>query len=75
MTWQQSLQKKHLKGYEVNWLDTDIISVTSDEGVYKIIKDMVSDTYLVEYIPNFGHIESSIHLTMSGVIDYIKGRC
>ena len=26
--------------YEINWLDTDIISVTSDEGVYKIFKDI-----------------------------------
>ena len=64
--------KKHLKGYEINWLDTDIISVTSDKGVYKIIKDIVSDRYLVEYIPIFGHIETSFHFTMSGVIEYIK---
>ena len=65
--------KKQLKGYEINWLDTDIISVTADEGVYKIVKDIISDAYLVEYIPNFGHIESSFHFTMSGVIEYIKG--
>ena len=64
--------KRNLNGYEINWLDTDIISVTSDEGVYKIIKDIVNDTYLVEYISHFGHIESSFHFTMSGVIEYIK---
>ena len=35
--------KKHLKGYEANWLDTYIISVTKDEGVYNIIKDTACD--------------------------------
>lgn len=64
--------KKQLKGYELDWVDTDIISVTADEGVYKIIKDIVSDAYLVKYIPKFGHIETSFHFTSSGVIEYIK---
>ena len=31
--------KKQLKGYEINCIVTDIISVTTDEGVYNIIKD------------------------------------
>lgn len=54
-------------------IDINIISVIADEGEYKIIKDNTNDAYLVEYIPNFGCKELSIHFTMSGVIEYIKG--
>ena len=64
--------KKQLKGYEINCIDTVIISVTTDEGVYNIIKD-TRDMYLVEYIPNVGYSDISYHFSMHGAIGYIKG--
>jgi len=64
--------RKQLKGYGINSIVTEIISVTTDEGVYNIIKDIVSNTYLVEYIPNSGYTDISFHFTMSEVIEYIK---
>ena len=64
--------KEHLKGYEINCLDTVIISVTTDEAEYNIIKD-TRDMYLVEYIPNVGYSDISYHFSMYGAIDYIKG--
>ena len=59
-------------GY-VDDVHINTIYVLASEGEYKIIKDNASDTYLVEYIPNFGSKELSVHLTMSGAIEYIKG--
>ena len=66
----QSLREQ-LKGYRVNCIATYIISVTTDEGVYDILKD-TRDMYLVEYIPNVGYSDISYHFSMSGAIGYIK---
>ena len=69
----QSLRKQ-LKGYEVNCTVSYIISVTTDVGVYNIIKD-TENKYLVEYeIPDVGYIDISYHSTISKAIDYIKRR-
>ena len=64
--------RKQLKGYGISCIVTEIISVSADEGVYNIIKDIISNTYLVEYIPNHGYTDVSFHFTLSGVIEYIK---
>lgn len=70
--------KRNLNGYIVGWEDEggiyiDTIYVIAPEGVYKVTKNNANDTYFVEYISNFGSREFSIHITMSGVIEYIKG--
>ena len=64
--------KEQLKGYEFNCTVTYIISVTTDEGIYNIIKD-TRNMYLVEYIPNVGYSDITYHFSMSGAIEYIKG--
>ena len=64
--------KKQLKGYDINCIVTDIISIATDEGVYNIIKD-TGNIYLVEYIPNVGYSDITYHFSMSGAIEYIKG--
>ena len=64
--------KKQLKGYDLKCIVTDMISVTTSEGEYKIIKD-TDNLYLVEYIPNVGYRDITYHFSMSGAIDYIKG--
>ena len=64
--------RKQLKGYEFNCTDTYIISVTTDEGIYNIIKD-TGNMYLVEYIPNVGYSDITYHFSMSGAIEFVKG--
>ena len=69
--------KRNLNGciveYEVEeGIYINTISVLTQEGKYKIIKDYANDTYLVEYIPNSGRKVHSRYFTMSGVIEYIK---
>ena len=64
--------KRNLNGCIVSG-NINTISVFAKEGEYKITKGNDNDTYLVEYIPNFGSKELSVHFTMSGVIEYIKG--
>lgn len=65
--------KRNLDSYAmVDGLYINTISVLAPEGEYKITEDNANDTYLVEYIPNFGSKENSVHFTMSGVIEYIK---
>jgi len=63
--------KRNLNGCIVSG-NINTISVFAEEGEYKITKSNDNDTYLVEYIPNFGSKELSVHFTMSGVIEYIK---
>ena len=63
--------KKQLEGYDIKLIVIDIISVTTDEGVYNIIKD-TDNMYLVEYIPNVGYSDITYHFSMSRAIEYIK---
>lgn len=70
--------KRNLNSDTVIWetedgFYTNTVSVLAPEGEYKITKNTANDTYSVEYIPNFGSHEFSVHITMSDAIDYIKG--
>lgn len=67
--------ERNLNGYIVEsegGIYINAIYVLAPEGEYKIIKNEINDAYSVEYIPNFGSKEFSVHFTSSGVIEYIK---